>query len=802
MPDMNIEFAGQTVTLACPADVAETVRLLFGHHAVSGDASKRRIALKKCGADSFELTSTFAPASPPLKTEDLPEFLMEAVIRGLVTDQSGGVVLHAAAVSRKDKAILIAGISGAGKSTLTAWLAGNGYDYLTDELVFVPSVSPLSVTPFRRPLTLRSDSLRILEGEGAIDPEETRLAYGDKAVFPYPSSDRPSQVAAGAIVFPSYTPDADIRLEPLDSGQIALRLLENNLNGKNLADGGLASIARLAGAAPAFRLVYSDFGQLEDVLDPILDGILDSGMSAKAWHNIHSAFGKRVPLSDAVQAPAPSRPPLRAINERTPPRGKFSLTIGMATYDDYDGVYFSIQSLRLNNPDLARDIEFLVIDNHPDGPCGDALKDLEKISPSYRYVPFTGQTGTAIRDLVFSEARGEFVLCMDCHVLLAPGVLERLLDFLKANPGSSDLYQGPMIYDRLDSFSTHFDPAWRGGMYGTWGTDDRAKDPDAEPFEIPMQGLGLFVCRREAWPGFNLKFHGFGGEEGYIHEKIRQRGGRTLCLPFLRWLHRFPRPMGIPYKLRWEDRIRNYMIGFRELGLDTGDMIAHFEELLGEEPTTRMIAAVEDELANPFNRFGAIRYLNLDDRRDRRETMERRLASLGIGQLVKRFPAIRTEDNHHVGCALSHREIVADASRRGLDNILVLEDDAGFRHGLLEQLPPILDELATVDWDLLYFGGHLWGNSYEFLPGCSHLRRAGAITTTHAIAYNASVFDRILREVPSDPEAMAQWIEIHGGIDQYFAHGDFRRLLTDPVLAMQAELFDQPGPFDRRDFDF
>jgi hypothetical protein len=107
---------------------------------------------------------------------------------------------------------------------------------------------------------------------------------------------------------------------------------------------------------------------------------------------------------------------------------------------------------------------------------------------------------------------------------------------------------------------------------------------------------GLFACRRAAWPGFNRNFRGFGGEEGYIHEKFRQRGGRTLCLPFLRWLHRFGRPLGAPYSNRWEDRIRNYVIGFTELGLDTGEMEVHFAQLLGAETTAQIFAGIKLDL--------------------------------------------------------------------------------------------------------------------------------------------------------------------------------------------------------------
>jgi len=83
--------------------------------------------------------------------------------------------------------------------------------------------------------------------------------------------------------------------------------------------------------------------------------------------------------------------------------------------------------------------------------------------------------------------------------------------------------------------------------------DTGGVDADNIPFEITMQGLGLFACRRTAWQA-SIRVRGFGGEEGYIHEKIRRRGGRVLCLPFLRWMHRFERPMGTPYSNRWEDR--------------------------------------------------------------------------------------------------------------------------------------------------------------------------------------------------------------------------------------------------------
>lgn len=263
-----------------------------------------------------------------------------------------------------------------------------------------------------------------------------------------------------------------------------------------------------------------------------------------------------------------------------------ALTIGMSTYDDFDGVYFTLQALRMYH-DLA-DVELLVVDNFG---CEHTRTLVERI-PEARYILATEIVGTAAgRDLLFREGRGAFVLCIDSHVLLTPGAVARLRAYIADHPESVDLLQGPLLHDDLTTISTHFDPVWREQMWGTWGDDPRGADPDAEPFEIPMQGLGVFACRRAAWPGFNPHFRGFGGEEGYIHEKVRQAGGRCLCLPWLRWMHRFARPKGVPYPLSVEGKLRNYVIGHAELGLDLAPVLAHFAQSLPRRRVDAVAAA-------------------------------------------------------------------------------------------------------------------------------------------------------------------------------------------------------------------
>jgi hypothetical protein len=261
------------------------------------------------------------------------------------------------------------------------------------------------------------------------------------------------------------------------------------------------------------------------------------------------------------------------------------LTIGMATYDDYDGVYFTLQALRLYH-DLD-DTELLVVDNFGCEHTRDLVRNW--VGGTYRRADDVVGTAAA-KDLVFRAASGAAVLCCDSHVLFPPGVIARLKRFHRDHPDCADLLQGPLVYDDGAILSTHFDPVWSQQMWGIWATDPRGREPDGEPFEIPMQGLGAFSCRTDAWLGFHPGFRGFGGEEGYIHEKFRQAGHRCLCLPWLRWMHRFGRPRGVPYPLTVEDKLRNYVLGHTELGLDLTPVVEHFAAFLPAERVAQVVA--------------------------------------------------------------------------------------------------------------------------------------------------------------------------------------------------------------------
>jgi hypothetical protein len=237
------------------------------------------------------------------------------------------------------------------------------------------------------------------------------------------------------------------------------------------------------------------------------------------------------------------------------------LTIGMASYDNFHEVWWTVQILRAFH-DLT-DTEILVMDNFGD-------KKMEGwinywCNNNTRYVKWNQRYGTApAKGQVFKEAKGDFVLCIDSHVFLMPDAVRKLKVWIDENPNCPHLIHGPMYYDDLGLPVDRQTPTHGEGLEGTWG--DQRVITEEEPFEILMQGTGVIGSFRDQWLGFNENFYGFGGEEGYIHAKYRKNGRKVLCLPFLRWGHKFS-DGNLPYPNVTEDRVRNCIIGHRELGL-------------------------------------------------------------------------------------------------------------------------------------------------------------------------------------------------------------------------------------------
>jgi glycosyltransferase involved in cell wall biosynthesis len=317
------------------------------------------------------------------------------------------------------------------------------------------------------------------------------------------------------------------------------------------------------------------------------------------------------------------------------------LTIGLPVHNDAGGAIFTLNTIRMYYEEILPRVEFLVVNDSGDIGHAGALQGYCQAA-GVRYVQNADPRGPALnKDLVFREAAGEWVACIDCHIQFKPGSLTRLMGELTKRQGSLDMLTGPMLYDGHVIKQDIFSFRWRGNMFGTWGnvwrcpcgqTLDPRDEPDAsgrlaffrvvgtpaelteeltacpgcgrrlpqvpfhshephlaaaglkracdgrEPTEIGASGCGVMIMRKRAWPRFNPKLKGFGGEEWYIHELVRRGGGKVWSLPWLVWWHKFQKenPQPETYLNSSWLRTRNYVIEWHQLGWPLDAVREHF----------------------------------------------------------------------------------------------------------------------------------------------------------------------------------------------------------------------------------
>ncbi len=270
----EVHFAGSAVAVEADGSRAqEIVDFLFARVPRHGDAQPH-VSYRVAALDDEKLALHENDRSLYRGRSDavLAELLMGEACRQLAERSRGGLLFHAAALSRQGRGLLLPGSIAAGKSTLTAWLACRGLTYLTDELVFVPHGSP-SMQTFTRPLNLKAPSRAVLEPW--LDRQQCAAhvlsgPFGD-LIGPsaWSSAASGDQIPLQRILFPRYRPQAELSLELLSGAQGGLALMECLVNARNLPDHGFAEAARLARRTPAYRLSYSHFEQLGERIESL-----------------------------------------------------------------------------------------------------------------------------------------------------------------------------------------------------------------------------------------------------------------------------------------------------------------------------------------------------------------------------------------------------------------------------------------------------------------------------------------------------------------------------------------------------
>jgi glycosyl transferase, family 25 len=195
-----------------------------------------------------------------------------------------------------------------------------------------------------------------------------------------------------------------------------------------------------------------------------------------------------------------------------------------------------------------------------------------------------------------------------------------------------------------------------------------------------------------------------------------------------------------------------------------------------------------------LNLFDKTYIINLPERLDRREEMERQLKKLSLSDKVTFFPAIRPTDKGEFrtigarGCFLSHLAVLKEAKSQNLNNVLIIEDDLSFSRFLIGQQDKVTDKLRPLKWNFVYLGHGIILDDSQVIAFHEYYE---PLILAHFLAIKKNTIDQLvdfLEEILTRPAGHP----IAGPMDIDAAYSTFRlqnpstiTLIANPSLGFQ-----------------
>lgn len=202
----------------------------------------------------------------------LPDALPLPLAQGLLAAEMGMnlqmalaqrryLLLHASAVERDGRVLLMSGVSGAGKSTLAALLMTRGWRLMGDEFALSDPASGL-VHAFPRLVSLKNESVAVLQRaapDARFGPLLAGTPKGDiRHLVPDATAiaamDRPAVPAL--LLFPTFGPAEAVR--EVGAAETFVRLTQASTNYVALGERGFAALGRLVREVPVRAIDYAD----------------------------------------------------------------------------------------------------------------------------------------------------------------------------------------------------------------------------------------------------------------------------------------------------------------------------------------------------------------------------------------------------------------------------------------------------------------------------------------------------------------------------------------------------------------
>jgi hypothetical protein len=267
---LKLHFANNTVAIFWKDEPSgDLAHMLFGSQPTLTAAEPRVQFTLASDRQSGQISLTMDTTPQDVKGPQgqIAVRLLDLVGFHLADRSKGGLLFHAACLSREGKAWLFPGPAGSGKSSLALWLTSQGFAYHSDELTFLPLGGQL-VQGFFRAIYLKKPALGLFSDFDQTEwfPVEAGGGFPGGALIPpdWAGQTGPqAELPIERILFPSYQAGGRYALEPLTKADAALELSKALVNARNLPNRGFPDVVRLVRSIPTYRFTYGSFDQIQ-----------------------------------------------------------------------------------------------------------------------------------------------------------------------------------------------------------------------------------------------------------------------------------------------------------------------------------------------------------------------------------------------------------------------------------------------------------------------------------------------------------------------------------------------------------
>lgn len=265
-----VSFGGHTLGVVSDSpQISTAIQTHLRHCPVQEDDLLVQFNVTASAESRFTVSADGSDVFSNLGYDFTLQNLMTELISRLVSVCERGLVIHAAALAQNGNAVILSAQGGSGKSTLAAWLAADGLQYLTDEVIeFRAERSRSVIHTLPRSIFLKRGSAFVWKNRLPKIDSPRFLRFADDAAWIDPELFNPitpaSQATPRLLIFPRYIADAPLQTQKLTTAETLFRILENATNARNLPRHGMDAATALAQRVTAYNLTYSNLEEASE----------------------------------------------------------------------------------------------------------------------------------------------------------------------------------------------------------------------------------------------------------------------------------------------------------------------------------------------------------------------------------------------------------------------------------------------------------------------------------------------------------------------------------------------------------